>query len=223
MTWASITAAPRPAAKVSAVKIEPKPTTAVPTAESNDIEQASLQIEALSVEDTNKIESLIKKEDAGTVEASETDNGRGSSAQNEDVEEDLNPTGSKNIQFCIDNKDAILDLHSSVAFTKVFQFAILANAISSIACLATASAKLPLATRTAVGARLNEASVLMTTNSQSIGISTATVVQKVKDIMEGKGLADVNAPEATIKIMPKKMSQKVKRGLDREAREMAGL
>lgn len=121
MTWASITAAPRPAAKVSAVKIEPKPTTAVPTAESNDIEQASLQIEALSVEDTNKIESLIKKEDAGTVEASETDNGRGSSAQNEDVEEDLNPTGSKNIQFCIDNKDAILDLHSSVAFTKVFQ------------------------------------------------------------------------------------------------------
>lgn len=41
--------------------------------------------------------------------------------------------------------------------------------------------------------------------------------------MEGKGLADVNAPEATIKIMPKKMSQKVKRGLDREAREMAGL
>ena len=32
-----------------------------------------------------------------------------------------NPKGSAAIQFCLDNKDAILALHSSLAETKVFQ------------------------------------------------------------------------------------------------------
>jgi len=37
------------------------------------------------------------------------------------LNEYLNPKGDKTIQWCIDHKDGILDLHSSVAWTKVFQ------------------------------------------------------------------------------------------------------
>ena len=39
----------------------------------------------------------------------------------EALNEYLNPKGDKTIQWCIDHKDEILDLHSSVAWTKVFQ------------------------------------------------------------------------------------------------------
>lgn len=39
----------------------------------------------------------------------------------EALNEYLNPKGDKTIQWCVDHKDEILDLHSSVAWTKVFQ------------------------------------------------------------------------------------------------------
>lgn len=33
----------------------------------------------------------------------------------------LNPKGSAAIEFCLDNRDAILDSHSSLVWTKVFE------------------------------------------------------------------------------------------------------
>ncbi|KAG4431477.1 hypothetical protein IFR05_013031 [Cadophora sp. M221] len=239
MTWASIAAAPRPVAKISAVKIEPKPKTAISAIPANDIEQAVLQIEDLSVKYTNPIERSIKEKEVATTRASEADNDWGSSSQNAD-EEDLNPTGCKYIQFCIDNKDAILDLHSSVAFTQVFKKQCHSCERYFKHCMFSNRERKATSGYSycrwctfdrSCGDYNDQFSIHWHLHCNrggknecgtSWGLNLVRPKQKVKDIMEGNGLADVNAPEVRVKIVPKKMSQKEKRRLCQNATERAG-
>ncbi|KAH7323789.1 hypothetical protein BKA65DRAFT_555462 [Rhexocercosporidium sp. MPI-PUGE-AT-0058] len=240
MTWASIVADPRPVSAVSTVKIEPEPKTTISTTDANDVENAIVQIESLSVEDSRSMESSMKEEGVNTDETSNVGHGWGSSAPFEDIEENMNPTGNQYIQFCIDNKDAILDLHSSVVWTKVFELRCDSCERYFKHCMFSNKERKAFSGYSfcrwcqfdgSMGSNASEFSIHRHLHcnrggkkecGSAWGLNLVRPKPEVEDIMEGNGLADVKAPEVVVKIVPKKMSQKEKRRLDKEAREMSG-
>ncbi|KAH7380805.1 hypothetical protein BKA64DRAFT_684956 [Cadophora sp. MPI-SDFR-AT-0126] len=232
--------------------------TAILSPSTSDVATATLEVQNLSVNDATEPEGFIDSnnstflEDFPTVEKiekvkSEIEIGEGCTkgsmvekTEDEGLNEYLNPKGDKTIQWCIDHKDEILDLHSSVAWTKVFQKECDGCGRFFKHCMFSLSER---------KAKYGYASCRWCNVDKEVSNEAGSFTihhhlhcnrggkkecgshwdlnlvrpkKKVDSIMQGNGLGDVEGLKVVL-MVDKGMSQKEKKWREKKAREMVGL
>ncbi|KAH6707588.1 hypothetical protein BKA61DRAFT_580097 [Leptodontidium sp. MPI-SDFR-AT-0119] len=135
-----------------------------------------------------------------------------------------NPKGDRAIKFCLDNKKEILDLHSSMVWTKVFELQCdLCQRFYKHCMFSKAERK---------GDHGHTFSIHTHTHcnrpgKKECGIGPMSLVRPnpnplVKKVVQEKGLKDLAAAQVVVKVVEKKMSQKERKKADWEARALAG-
>ncbi|KAK0117778.1 hypothetical protein ONS95_012103 [Cadophora gregata] len=263
MTWASIVAAPPPPSPTKKSKFGVKTNPAIPPPLIPEIADSLLEVQDLSLdgpiepegfvdshvsthaENSNPTESREKTKPADVEIAIETgescdENGTVEKTEEETLNEYLNPRGDKTIQWCIDHKDEILDLHSSVAWTKVFQKECDGCGRFFKHCMFSNSER-----RARLGYSncrwcnidkevCNEAESFTIHHHLHCnrggkkecgthwGLNIVRPKKKVESIMQGNGLRDVESPNVVMRV-DRGVSQKEKKRREKRAREMSGL
>ncbi|PVH83043.1 hypothetical protein DL98DRAFT_585767 [Cadophora sp. DSE1049] len=151
-----------------------------------------------------------------------------------------NPKGDPAIKFCLDHREEILALHSSLVETKVFQLKCDICRLWCKHCMFSKAERRGAHGYTACRwCQLNQG--LSTEWDQfsihthihcnrggkkECGRGTMTLTRPepaVKPVKRGAGLAGIAGPDVVIKVVNKKMSQKERKKMDAEARARAGL
>ncbi|KAH9219450.1 hypothetical protein DL95DRAFT_485747 [Leptodontidium sp. 2 PMI_412] len=128
-----------------------------------------------------------------------------------------NPKGDRAIKFCLDNKKEILDLHSSMVWTKVFELQCDLCQRFYKYCMSIEWDQFSIHTQI----HCNRP------GKKECGIGPMSLVRPnpnplVKKVVQEKGLKNLAAAEVVVKVVEKKMSQKERKKVNWEARALAG-
>ncbi|KAL2063055.1 hypothetical protein VTL71DRAFT_6127 [Oculimacula yallundae] len=222
MSWSSIAA--RPVAKVIPPQIKPEPARASWAKFNADLEIETKHTFLADINDT-------------AIAAPETPNGWGDSTHVPQVEEHLNPSGSMYIPFCLNNKDAILKLQSSEDCTVVFQlmcvcckrfykhcmFSNKEHKNDYPSCLwCRFDPEVPSDISIHHHIHCNRGGKKECGLGNGLSLERPEPKVKAVQINKDQGFKDIREPDVLIKNAPKKLSQKEKKRLDREASDLAG-